>query len=178
MSIQQTTRKTQDGNALVIRPPSVEDAADIHELIAQCPPLEINSCYTYLLLSTHFRTTCAVALNQKRMAAFLGAYVIPEHKDTLFVWQIAVHTDFRGKGVGQLMLESLLNREALSHLDYIEATVAPSNLASLVLFRRFASRHHSPFHVSSHFGQHLFRSKEHEEERLIRIGPLPPTRHS
>src|SRR3546814_10843028 len=39
------------------RMPHKTDASGIHRLISECPPLDLNSVYTYLLLSEHFSRT-------------------------------------------------------------------------------------------------------------------------
>src|SRR3546814_4120004 len=56
----------------------------------------------------------------------------------------------------------------------IEATVAPTNLASAALFRALARDLGTPCVVSTGFPAALFPEANHEPERLFRIGPFGP----
>ncbi len=56
----------------------------------------------------------------------------------------------------------------------MEATVTPSNLASMALFRGFARRQGCSFDLSTGFDSGLFPDPRHETELLVRIGPFEP----
>jgi len=105
------------------RKPAKYDAVNIHQLIAQCPPLDLNSVYAYLLLSEHFRHTCIVAGIEDQ-----------------FVWQVAVHEQVRGHRLANQMLSNLLLRKELAVINFIETTVGPDNLASRQVFSRLAEQ--------------------------------------
>src|SRR3546814_7464641 len=93
--------------------PHKTDASGIHRLISECPPLDLNSVYTYLLLSEHFSRTCIVAGRGDTLDGFVSAYLPPERPGTLFVWQVAVHARARGQGLARFMLTELLQRPGL-----------------------------------------------------------------
>ena len=57
--------------------PELSDGANIHRLIQDSPPLDVNSTYAYLLLCRHFHDTCVVALRQECLAGFISAYLRP-----------------------------------------------------------------------------------------------------
>src|SRR3546814_6553654 len=102
------------------RMPHKTDASGIHRLISECPPLDLNSVYTYLLLSEHFSRTCIVAGRGDTLDGFVSAYLPPERPGTLFVWQVAVHARARGQGMPRFMLTELLQRRGLAAIPYIE----------------------------------------------------------
>ena len=80
------------GGTQQMRPPSRKDGAALHRLISECPPLDLNSLYAYLLLAEHFSDTCVLAESAGgRIDGFISAYVLPDRPDVLFVWQVAVH---------------------------------------------------------------------------------------
>src|SRR5690625_2988568 len=87
---------TQTADRHTLRQPTRQDGHAIQQLICQCPPLDQNSVYTYLLLSEHFRQTCIVADSAAGIDGFISAYVHPQQADTLFIWQVAVHQRARG----------------------------------------------------------------------------------
>lgn len=159
-------------NSVILRLPVKHDGPAIHQLIKQCPPLDLNSVYTYLLLCEHFSQTCVVAEVDGKLGGFVSAYVHPDRSDVLFVWQVAVHERARGVGLGQRMLNALLSRPSVNAVRYVETTVGPDNVPSRRMFGALASDHGAQIHESALFGSELFGSAGHEEERLLRIGPI------
>lgn len=159
---------TQD--EIIIRKPRASDGYEIHQLIANSPPLDLNSMYSYYLLSDHFGDSCVVAEWGGKVAGFISAYRIPQRPHTLFVWQVVVAPSLRGKRIAWRMLESLISRFAPAEVTQVEATVNPSNHASRGLFERLATERGSKlqeeiFLESTAFGP----TGEHESEILLRI---------
>ena len=155
------------------------DGRAVHRLVAQCPPLDLNSLYAYLLLSEHHADTCVLAEDGARnVVGFVSAYIPPRHPDVLFVWQVAVHPSARGCGLGRRMLRHVLGRAASSAVRYIETTVGPGNAASRSVFAGLARQLHADCSENALFELELFGPAGHEEERLLRIGPFQPSRHS
>ncbi len=164
-----SARKAQDG---WLRTPCKADGAGIHQLISECPPLDLNSVYTYLLLSEHFAGTSVLAGEGDTLEGFISGYLVPSRPDTLFVWQVAVHANARGKGLGKRMLSHLLQRPDLSHVQYIETTVGPDNLASRGMFNSLARTLNAPVLETPMFDRAMFGRHGHEDEPLLRIGPF------
>ena len=127
---------------LTLRQPRRRDGAVLHDLVAACPPLDLNSRYAYLLLCEHHAATSVVAECDGELVGAITAYIPPAHPDTLFVWQVAVAERMRGQSLGTRMLEHLLQRcMRMRGLRWMETTISPSNRASHQLFTRFAARH-------------------------------------
>ena len=154
------------------RKPEIPDARSIELLIRQSPPLDVNSLYCYLLLCAHFSQTCVVTCDVTRICGFISAYIRPEQQDTLFVWQVAVQKEYRGKGIAGSMLFELLNRSYSRPLRYLETTVGPSNHSSKALFSSLAETLRTPLVQSVLFSADHFGQQVHEEEVLFRIGPF------
>nr|WP_216819626.1 diaminobutyrate acetyltransferase [Paenalcaligenes hominis] len=165
-----TNTESSDEDPLRFHQPTINDGAAIYELVQACPPLDLNSNYVYLLLSTHFAQTCIVAYDADQLVGFISAYRHPQKKQTLFIWQVAVHATMRGRGVAQKMLDVLLDREGLEDIKFIETTVDPDNSSSRRLFEKLAQRHQAQlteleFLIAEHF-------VKPQVEPLLRIGPL------
>ena len=168
--------------ALVFRAPTVDDGAQMHALVKDSGVLEPNTCYAYLLLATHFADTCLVAMEGDRMLGFVAAYRPPSHPEAVFVWQIGVRAEARGRGLAKRLLHELVERPACAEVTHLEATVDPANEPSCRLFRAFARERGVPCDVSPGFAPHHFTTKhfaphhkgpaEHPPEDLHRIGPL------
>jgi len=107
-----------------------------------------------------------------KVVALLTAYVPPEKSDTLFVWQIAVDATVRGKGIAKRLLADVLNRPAMQQVRFVEATVNPSNDASRNIFRSLARQYQSEISEDLLFETTLLGDGDHEQENLIRVGPI------
>jgi L-2,4-diaminobutyric acid acetyltransferase len=161
-------------NKISFGSPRVRDGADIHRLVTECGPLDLNSTYAYLLLCRHFPGTCVRAEHAERTVGFVSAYRPPDRDDVIFVWQVAVSGALRGQGLAGRMLRELLARPAMRGCRYLETTVSPSNEPSLKLFQRLARDLDAPVARQVMFEEADFGDERHESETLIRIGPIGP----
>ncbi|PWF23148.1 diaminobutyrate acetyltransferase [Corticimicrobacter populi] len=159
------------GDGPILRSPRRADGAAIHRLVADCPPLDLNSTYAYLLLCEHFAATCVVAEDAQGLAGFISAYLPPDRPDTLFIWQVAVHERTRGTGLGGQMLLHLLARPGL-RVQALETTVSPDNRASRRMFEKLAAAQGAALTEQVLFRAADFGGDFHEEECLLRIGPF------
>lgn len=159
---------TQD--EIYIRKPQASDGYDIHQLIANSPPLDLNSVYSYYLLSEHFSDSCVVAESQDKVVGFLSAYRIPQRPQTLFVWQVVVNQALRGKHIAWRMLNSLLERFQAGEVMQVEATVNPSNAASRRLFERLSTELGTVLQEETFLDAKAFGpGGDHESEILLRV---------
>ncbi|GAK13460.1 diaminobutyrate acetyltransferase [Geomicrobium sp. JCM 19039] len=157
--------------ALVFSKPTVEDGARMWEL-AKKLGLDLNSSYKYLMMAEYFSETCVVVKENDELVGFVTGFILPERQDTVFVWQVGVDGSQRGRGLASRMLNEMLERTACSEVQYLEATVTPSNDASQKLFRRLARKNDTACHVSECFSEDLFPGDQHEAELSFKIGPI------
>jgi len=157
---------------LTLRQPERRDGALLHELVAACPPLDLNSRYAYLLLCEHHAATSVVAESGGELVGAITGYIPPAQPDTLFVWQVAVAQRMRGRSLGTRMLQHLLQHCIERRgLRWMETTISPGNQASQRLFTRFAERLGVGCTTTTLFAAEDFGASGHEEECLHRIGP-------
>ena len=159
-------------SALDIRTATVDDGAAIFRLVKESGALDENSCYAYLLLATHFSETCLVACDGDKLAGFVAGYVPPQQPDVIFVWQIGVDSNYRGQGLGRRLLSALVQNAMERGARFVEATITPSNRASIALFHGLASAGRWQLTTNTHFETRHFADPSHEKEMLVRIGPL------
>ncbi|WP_170937907.1 diaminobutyrate acetyltransferase [Vibrio metoecus] len=153
----------------VFRMPTQEDGLSIHELIAQCAPLDQNSTYCNFLQSSHFQTTCLIAEQQALLVGFVSAYRKPDKPNELFIWQVAVHPSARGKGLAYQMLTHLLAREDLADISVLETTITQSNQASWRLFQKLDREQGEQGSVSTFLDETCHFEGEHDTEYLYHI---------
>jgi L-2,4-diaminobutyric acid acetyltransferase len=170
------TQPSTEAQPYTLRAPTPADGAAIHALIKACPPLDLNSTYVYLLLGHHFSDSCVVAEQQGRIAGFVSGYVPPNQPDTFFVWQVAVHDSARGHGLGRFMLRHVLGSARAKSIRFLETTVSPSNKASRRMFAALAQSCDAELRELPLFGRELFGADAHEDEKLLRIGPIQEER--
>lgn len=157
---------------LLVRPPEVADAVPMLDLVRRCPPLEVNSGYAYLLMATHFAQSSAVAVDEEGLVGFVAGYRLPSDPSVWFVWQVGVNGRARGAGLGRALLRHVIARPDFTPIRYLEATIAPSNLASRRLFQGFAREQVVPCEERPCFEAAHFGGGDHEAESLFRIGPF------
>lgn len=148
-----------------------EDALSVYKLVKACPPLDLNSPYCYLLLCTHGEKYCLTAHIAGELAGFVSAYPKPGQSSTLFVWQIAVSPNFRGKGIARQLLHRLVDAAVAEGFVSLETTVTPSNNLSRHLFMAITDDYGAECHESQFCPASLL-GDNHEEEVLFKISPL------
>lgn len=160
---------------IALREPTADDAAPLHRLVAECPPLDPNSLYCNLLHCTHFSATSVAATRadgSERLIGFISAYLPPQQPDTLFVWQVAVAAQERGQNLAGCMLDALLRRPACAEVRWLDTTITPGNQASWGLFESWARHRGARATRQPHFERVRHFGGRHEDELLMRIGPL------
>lgn len=158
---------------LEFRKPELSDVPAIYDIVLNTG-LDVNSPYAYMVFCTHFADEGAVATQDGQVVGFIKGYRPPSHPDTIFVWQVGVHPDKGGLGIGGKLLAYLADRMVPAGVKFVEATVTPDNAASRALFSGFARRKDCACVITdSHFKEDDFPQLEipHMAEDLFRIGP-------
>ncbi|MEE2034594.1 diaminobutyrate acetyltransferase [Rhodococcus chondri] len=126
---------------LSFRSPRIADGTRIWQIARDSEVLDVNSGYAYVLWCRDFAETSVIAADEyDRPVGFVTGYRRPESPQTLFVWQVAVDADQRGRGVAGQMLDTLLDRLRPSGVTRLETTVSPDNSASIAMFTALARR--------------------------------------
>lgn len=157
----------------ILRPPTVDDGAALHRLVRRCRPLDENSRYCNLLQVTHFGDTAIVAEQDGQLIGFVSGYRIPGRENVLFVWQVGVSPEGRGRGLAPRMINALLDR--VDEVTHLETTVTPDNDASKAVFEKVARQHEAPLVRSVLFESAAHFEGRHDDEVLFRIGPFAAT---
>ncbi len=153
--------------------PNEEDGKRIWQLVQRLSKLDANSCYAYLLWSSYFRNYTLVAKSSSTIIGFVTSFVAPEKKNTLFIWQVGVDPNYRGKGIAQQLIWKLLHKaNKTQSISALEASISPSNIASKKLFENIAGRLNTEFSYKAFFPEDYFPNNNHEKEELIHIAPI------
>lgn len=156
--------------SVAIRVPTRDDAAKMWALADSA--VDSNSPYSYLMMVEYLADTCAVAVTDDAdIAGFVTGFRLPADPSTLFIWQIAVAPDHRGRGLGARLLDGVAQRPAVPRLRHLEASVTPGNRASQALFRAFAASRDAECEEELLFESADFPG-DHDPEVRFRIGPF------
>lgn len=153
-----------------LRHPLPEDGKNMWELVKNNENMDLNSIYYYLYFSYAFSKTSLIAEKNNKLSGLITGLNPPEKTDSLFIWQICVSPHHRGKGLALSMLKKLTDK---NRPRWVEASINPSNKASIALFTALAKS----YETESNFKEVIFPSRyfgkqNHESEVLFSIGPL------
>lgn len=162
----------QNDELIILRAPTVADGADLWRLAEGTGVLDTNTPYAYLLWARDFAASSVIAEVEGEPAGFISGYLKPSDPQTLFIWQVAVNSDFRGRGLAKKMLFELVERTQAARL---ETTITADNAASIALFTALAREHGTEIASRSLFTTDLFpseTSETHADEDLYVVEPL------
>lgn len=166
--------KSNKGKTIIditLRKPKKSDAKQIFKLVDGTNVLDLNSEYLYLLQTTYFKDTCAVALVEDEVIGFVSGYIDPRDKNVLFIWQVGVNSKYRGRSVAKNLIIHILDSISTQGIKYIHTTISPSNSSSQRVFEKLANEFNADIQKESFFELEDFIDA-HEEEILYKIGPL------
>jgi L-2,4-diaminobutyric acid acetyltransferase len=152
--------------------PGLGDGMEMHRLATESGVLDVNSPYAYLLCASHFRETCRIFRTGGKAEGFTTGYLKPDDPSTLFIWQVAVSANTRGRGVAAAMIVDIVEAQSHKGVRHVEATVTRDNSPSIRMFDRLASSYGLKFEITPCFPSNLFPGN-HVAEDLVRIGPFP-----
>lgn len=154
-----------------LRMPTIDDGLKVHDLIQNCPPLDINSSYCNFLQCIHFANTSVVAEKNGEVVGFISGYIQQQAPDTLFIWQVAVSPNSRGCGLASAMLHYIVAHQGGS-VNYLETTITETNKPSWALFKGFAEKSATQLQESPFIDRVAHFNNQHDSEMLVRIGPF------
>lgn len=160
--------RTEMDSKIEFRKPKKEDAKQIVNLIKIGGTLDLNSEYLYLLQTTHFKDTCCVAVCDEQIIGFVSGYILPNDKNTLFIWQVAVSSQYRGQNLAMQIIMHIVKNVTV---EYVISTVSPSNISSSRVFEKLAVFLSTSFTTEVLFDLDDF-IQAHEEEVQYTIGPI------
>ncbi|HET7413823.1 MAG TPA: diaminobutyrate acetyltransferase [Pararhizobium sp.] len=164
--------RREEPKDIIIRAPCEEDGSAIWRLVKASGTLDENSMYCNLLQCTHFASTCALAERDGEVVGWVSGYIPPDHPDRLFVWQVCVREDARGKGFGKHLIRAILDRGVCRDVTRLDTTITDDNDASWSLFRKLARSLDAGLSRSEHFEEEAHFDGHHQTEHLVSIGPF------
>lgn len=157
---------------ITVRKPCTEDGIYAARLVTRCPPLDQNSAYCYLLQCSQFAETSAIAEMDGTVVGFVSGHQVPNSPEALFIWQVAVAEEARGRGLGREMMLDILRRPSSRNFTQLLATATDDNLPSRKMFQSLAAALKTNINQSIMFDRDIHFAGAHESETLLTIGPF------
>lgn len=157
---------------VTVRRPRPDDGTDVNDLVGRCKPLDVNSVYCNLLQCSHFADTSAVAEIDGKIQGFTSGYIVPGRQDRLFIWQVAVDTDARGRKLGRSMILDILRRPICREIHELHTTITPDNKPSQAVFASVAKALETEAATNVLFDEEDHFDGQQSSEVLWRIGPF------
>ena len=166
------TLPSQPAPELTFRSPSSEDGSDVWALIRDSGALDENSMYCNLVQCEHFSETCVIAELDGVIVGWISAFIPPDAPDTLFVWQVAVGEQARGRGVAKKMLAELFDRPVCADVKHLKTTITADNEASWALFNSFAANMDAELNREPHYKRDTHFGGKHATEYMVTVGEI------
>jgi L-2,4-diaminobutyric acid acetyltransferase len=161
---------SKNNNKIKITFPTKKNGSAVAKLIRCCPTLDLNSTYHYLIQSHYFSKPCSIAFDNKKVVAFVSGFINSSKNNSLFIWQVAIDENYRGKELGIELIEFILNQN--KNLDSIETTVTKNNISSRRMFQKICEKYKSRISELILFDKEKDFANKHDSEMLIKIGPF------
>src|SRR5690625_587612 len=133
--LERNSIEISNGEIIEFREPTADDGKEMYRIVKESKVLDVNSPYSYLLWGKYYSKTSIIAMHNDKVIGFVTGFLPPEKPNTLFVWQVAVDPAFRGHGLATKFIEQLLLQLKDEGVEYLEATVTPTNVPSSNLFK-------------------------------------------
>ena len=158
--------------AIVYSHPRALDGSDMWKLVKGNEDLDLNSSYSYFLVSKLFSNRCIIvkdSAQNNKIVGFVMGFVFAEEPETYFIWQISVSKDYRGQGIGKELLERVLQTN--EDIKYIKGTISKKNNSYKKVLNDIAVKYNTWMSTKAGFEDDQF-PEGHEEEELVLIGPI------
>src|SRR5699024_1687267 len=170
---EQTAIKTKDNQTIFFREPTDSDGKEMYRIVEESKVLDVNSAYCYLLWSKFCSKTSIIATCDDKVIGFVSGFLQPDSPDRLVVWLVAVDSSRRDYGLATTFIQQLIDQvDEKKDVQYLEATVTPSNIPSSKLFQGLAKKNDTDCSIFECFKEEHFPDPDHEAEMTYRIGPL------
>ena len=113
-----------------------KDAALLRALAQSCPPLDVHTHYTYWVVAHFFGEYGYIAEDNGKP---IGYIMTVETKECIFVWQIGVIDEYKGKKISSGLIENVA-ADAAQKGVYLEVSIADDNIPSFSTFSNFCRK--------------------------------------
>jgi len=114
------------------------DIQSIINLLNDCKPyVHPHHEYVYWILGNFYQSTTFVCVESERLIGFICG--LPSiDQSTIFVWQVCIHPDFRGRGIGLGLIKLLFESSEQFGFNNLQLSITANNSISKSMFKKFS----------------------------------------
>ena len=120
-----------------IRTATPDDSATLLSLSKECVGLDVHTHYTYWVMCNYHNDTIFILEDDQIPIGYIMALNV---KSAIFIWQIGIIADYRGKSLSEELIAKIAYTAAVNHKP-IELSIIESNGVSLSAFTAFCKKH-------------------------------------
>lgn len=117
-----------------IRKVNSEDAVLLRTMARKCEPLDVHTPYTYWVVCNFFGDGCFVLQENQQAVGYVMTLI---KEDSLFVWQIGILEEYRGKKHSRVLLTAVERYAREKGLKKMLVSIAPENRNSYHAFHQY-----------------------------------------
>ncbi|MCI5194556.1 MAG: GNAT family N-acetyltransferase [Candidatus Electrothrix sp. AU1_5] len=102
-----------------------KDNSRIRELIYICKPLGLHTSFTYWVLTKYFPNLCFLMESDKKLIGFISALRSTIDDKVLFIWQIAVSPEYRGKRYASILIKTVVDSGTNIGCNRFQLSISP-----------------------------------------------------
>ena len=130
---------------MIIRNCTVEDVEGVRKFVDVCKPLELHTPFTYWTLFNYFSNLCFLMIEGEELIGFISGIRSSLDKDVVYLWQIGVSKEQRGKNYALLLIGHFIKAVIGLDCNKIQVSISPENQASYNTFVKYAKEHSYTF---------------------------------
>lgn len=119
-----------------IRSVTPDDCVLLRNLAKHCEPLDLHTHYTYWILCSQFSKQCFILLFDDKPAGFITSVT---GNGRVFVWQIGLLPEYRGKGLSEKLISSVFSFAQSKGMN-LGVSIDEQNKASYNSFNKYCKK--------------------------------------
>lgn len=118
------------------------DVVQVRQLVAEMPPLDVHSAFTYWTLFTYSRDLCYLAISYPDgiPRGFVSGVISSSDRTIGYLWQLGVHKSERDRSLSRVLVHTFIASARQLGIKRLQLSIDPANIRSRNLFKRMVYR--------------------------------------
>ena len=130
---------------MMIRKCTVEDVDSLRIFVNECKPLELHTPFTYWAIFNYFSNLCFLMIEEEKIIGFISGVRSSLDKDIVYLWQIGISKDYRGKNYAFLLIDHFIKAVIGLDCNKIQVSISPENQSSYNAFTKYTKENSFSF---------------------------------
>lgn len=151
---------------LAIRNVVESDNAILRYMAGKCSPLDVHTLYTYWIICKFYSKGSFILLSDDQPAGYIMSI---ETGEEVFVWQIGLLSEYRGKGYSNMLIDKVISYARAMNKN-VGVSIALANKASYGAFSSYCRSNGLSFENDGSLSiRDMIDSSNDEDEQIYKI---------